>query len=590
VFDVFWLSTLVPGFALLRRYFPADTRRGLLPTVAWSYLLTCAVMAPLVALAFTVHFSVGTVSAIYLVVLLASAVSLARTGWVSSVRRLFRSTHWFEAGLVLLAVALTIPLGGSATDDSFPHAAKIRYMRDAGFYLQDPYSPLNVIETKWHVSVQHTFYAIESWIGGIEPLDLWFRTAWIFRLTGIGGVGFLAATVFRSRWSGAVAMLGVLVYLAMKKAVAYPFSMTAFTVFPVLLALTIDALEKPGRSRYARVALCSLALASIHVGTWVIDCLALAPTVAIWTIWRHGLRDGWRRILAIGSAFAFGLPLLLVSALQPNYVDAQQGDQHLWMIRTIHLGSLWSFTIMDPTHYSWVLPIIAATLLLMVVGRSLVPRFAVLAGVLVTAMIFMFTPGLVDVLSKVIPYWLAWRFRFVVEAIGFVTIGGGLAWVMRPVLTTRLARMGLALAVFCGALAVFRQDILDYAVDRGRHRLWLQNARDLQAAVADVIPAHSLVAADPEWSLVLPAVHLARVMGEDLHHANPADGGLLERYAEAGELLADTTGDDRRRQIVAKNRIDFILVRGDAGSNNRFDALGTLVSSRHGFLVYKLQH
>jgi hypothetical protein len=68
--------------------------------------------------------------------------------------------------------------------------------------------------------------------------------AWFFRLTGIGAIGFLAATVFRSRWSGCLAMLGVLVYLAMKKAVAYPFSLTAFSVFPILLALTIDALER----------------------------------------------------------------------------------------------------------------------------------------------------------------------------------------------------------------------------------------------------------------------------------------------------------------------------------------------------------
>jgi hypothetical protein len=558
--------------------------------VTWSYLLTVAIMAPVVALAFTVHLSIRTVSVSYFMLLLASVISLGRTGWIRSVRQLFRSTHWFEVGLVILTVAVTIPLGGSATDDSFPHAAKIRYMRDVGFYLQDPYSPLTVMETKWHVSVHHTLYAIESWIGDIEPLDLWFRTAWFFRLTGIGAIGFLAATVFRSRWIGAVSMLGVLVYLAMKKAVAYPFSMTAFTVFPVLLALTIDALEKPGRSRYVRVALCSLALAAVHVGTWFVDCLALAPTVAVWAIWRYGFHDAWPRVLAIGAALAVGVPLLLVSALQPNYVDAQQGDQHLWMIRTIHLGSFWSFTVIDPTHYSWMLPVLAAILLLIIAGRSLVPRIALLAGTLVTAMSFMFTPGIVDSLSKVIPYWLAWRFRFVGEVIGFVTVAGGLAWAMRPALPTRLARMGLALAVLCGALAVFRQDILDYALDRSRHRLWLQNSRELQAAARDVIPAHSLVAADPQWSLVLPAVHLARVMGQDLHHANPADGGLLERYSEAAELLAENTSLDRRRQIIAKNHIDFILVRNEADSKNRFDDLGPLVSSRHGFLVYKLRH
>ena len=588
MFDLFWLTTLVPGFALMRVCFPADVRRGLLPMVTWSFLLTSAIMAPIVALAFTVHLSVQTVSVIYFILLVASAISLGRTGWVRTVRQLVRSTHWFEVGLVILAVAATIPFGGSATDDSFPHAAKIRYMRDVGFYLQDPYSPLTVIETKWHVSVPHTFYAIESWLGDIEPLDLWFRTAWFFRLTGIGGVGFLAATVFRSRWISSVSMLGVLVYLAMKKAVAYPFSMTAFTVFPVLLALTIDVLEKPSRSRYVRVALCSLALAAMHVGTWFVDCLALAPTVVVWAIWRNGFREAWPRILKIGAALAVGLPFLLVSALQPNYVDAQQGDQHLWMIRTIHLGSLWSFTVIDPTHYSWMLPMLAAILLLLIVGRSLVPRVAILAGTLVTAMIFMFTPGLVDALSKLIPYWLAWRFRFVGEVIGFVTVAGGLAWVMRPVLPTRLARMGLALAVLCGALAVFRQDILDYAMDRSRHRLWLQNARELQAAVRDVIPPHSLVVADPQWSLVLPAVHLARVMGQDLHHANPADGEMLERYAEAGELLDEKTSVDRRRQIIARNHIDFILVKEGAESKARFDDLGPLVSSRHGFLIYKL--
>ena len=587
--DLFWLTTIVPGFALLRRYFPEDVRRGLLPTLAWSYLLTVAIMAPIVAFAFTVHLDVRTVTAIYAALLVASAISLARTGWRGSVTRLLRSSHWFELALILLAVAVTIPLGGSATDDSFPHAAKIRYMRDVGFYLQDPYSPLTIIETKWHVSVHHAFYAIESWLGGIEPLELWYRTAWIFRLTGIGAIGFLAATVFRSRWIGAVAMLGVLVYLGTKKAVAYPFSMTAFTVFPVLLALTMDAIERPGLRRYARIALCALALAAIHVGTWFVDCLALAPMVALWAIWRMGFTAAVPRIAAIGGALAVGIPFLLVSALQPNYVDAQQGDQHLWMIRTIHLGSFWSFTVIDPTHYSWMLPVLAALLLLFIIAPQLRPRVAILALTQVTAMIFMFTPGLVDALSRLIPYWLAWRFRFVSEAIGFVAVAGGLAWVARPMLRSRVARAGLSLAVLCGALAVFRQDILDYAVDRSRHRLWLQNSRELQAAVEDVIPAHSLVAADPEWSLVLPAVHLARVMGEDLHHANPADGELLRRYAESVELLADTTSQDRRREIISRNHINFILVRSGAAGPRGLDELGSLVSSEHGFLIYKVR-
>jgi hypothetical protein len=592
VIEAFWLTTLVPGYALLQVFYPEDMRRGLLATLSWSYVLSVALMAPIVALAFAVHFNVRTVGLLYFALVLFGAIAAVRFGGFRRLRRLVRSTHWFEVALVLCAVAVTVPLGGSATDDSFTHAAKIRYIRDVGFFLQDPYSPLNVIETRWHVNVHHALYAIESWVSGQEPLDLWFRSAWFFRLTGLGAVGFLAAAVFRSRWIGAVAMLGALVYLVTKKSAVYPFSITAFTVFPVLLALVIDVLERPTRSRYVRVLLCSLSLAALHVGTWFLDCLALGPAIAVWALWRRGVRDAWRRALPSVAALATGVPFLLVSALQPNYVDAQQGQEHLWMVRTIDVGSGWRFTIIDPIQYSWMLPMLAAILvLLFVAGRAFRTRLAIMAATLVTAMVFMFTPGVVDALNRVVPYWLVWRFRFVAEVIGFATVAGGLAWITRPMLRTRLARMGLALAVLCGGLAVFRQDILDYAVDRARHRLWLQNARDLQEAVRPVVPADSLVAADPQWSLVLPAVHLARVMAQDLHHANPADGGLLERYADTRELLADGTPMQRRRAIIAKHGINFILVRDAAGSAalDAFDRLGELISTERGFRVYKIR-
>jgi len=593
VIHAFWLTTLIPGFAVLQVFYREDLRRGLLPTLTWSYLLTVALMAPIVGLAFLVHLNVRAVGAIYAVMVVSGGIIAVRSGGLTALRRLFRGTHWFETGIVVLAVAATVPLGGSATDDSFPHSAKIRFIRDVGFYLQDPYSPLSVIETKWHVNVHHALYAIASWLGRIEPLELWFQSAWFFRLTAVGAIGFLASAVFRSRWIGSVSMLGALVVLATKKSVVYPFSLTAFTVFPVLLALVINVLERPTRRRYVRVVLCSLSLAALHVGTWFIDCLALGPTLAVWVLWRRDIREVWRRGLPAALAVATGVPFLLISALQPNFVEAQQGQEHLWMVRTIRLGPIPKFTIIDPLQYSWMLPVLAAiVVLLLVAPRALRTRVIIIATTLATAMTVMFTPGVVDTLNHVVPYWLVWRLRFVGEVTGFVTVAGGVAWIMRPMLRTRVARMGLALAVLCGGLAVFRQDLLDYAVDRARHRLWLQNARDLRQAVQDVIPAHSLVAADPQWSLVLPAVHLARVMGEDLRHANPADGGLLARYAESQELLADGTSIPRRREIIARNGINFILVRDDADSGVRdaFGTLGELVSSDHGFLVYRVGH
>jgi hypothetical protein len=591
VIQAFWLTTLVPGYALLQVFYPQDVRRGLLATITWSYVLTVALMVPVVALAFTVHLSVQTVGTFYFALVAVSAVVAVRYGGLQRLGWLLRSNLWFEVGLVLVAVALTVPLGAIAHGDTFAHSAKVRYIRDVGFYLQDAYSPLAVIETKWHVNVHHAYFAIASWIGGAEPVDLWFRSAWFFRLLALGGVGFLATTVFRSRWIGAVAMLGSVAVLGTKMTIVMPFSVSGFVIAAVLLALVVSFLDRPSMGRYTRLWLCSLSLAALHVGTWFLAALCTGPVVAIWLMRRDGLKGLWRRIGLGALIMATGVPFLLVSALQPNYVVAQQDDLHVRMIRTIEVWQGWTITIIDPTHYAWLLPVLAILALLAVVSRELRSRVLMVAGILVAGMVFMFTPGIFDALVRLVPYWLVQRFRNFGEIIGLAIVAGGVAWLVRPRLRTTLARRTMAVLVLCGSLAAFRANIQGYVLASASERVSLQDARRLQEAVQDVIPPHSLVAGDPASSLVLPAVHLARVMAADLHHANPSDGGLLERFADAQEFLASGTSDGRRRQIILKHGIDFILIRDDPGGAPpvSFDGVGDVVSSRHGFRLYKVR-
>lgn len=586
---LFWLSTLVPGFAILQWFFPQDMRRGLLASLSWSYVLTAALMTPIIAMAFAIHLSVQTVGAIYLTFVLAGIVVVVRSGGLWRLGRLLRSTYWFEVSLVLMAVALTAPLGAFAQGDSFPHSAKVRFIRDVGFYLQDAYSPLAVIETKWHVNVQHGLFAIASWLTGSEPLDLWFGSAWFFRLLAIGAVEFLGTTIFRSRWLGAVAMLGAITVLGTKLTIVMPFSVSAFAICPILVALVVDLLERPSRSRYAKVIACSVSLAVVHIGTWFLAVLCIGPTAVVWLVWRYGLKQSVRPLAAAAATLATGVPFLLVTALQPNYVVEQQDELHVRMIRTIELVRGWSITIIDPTQYAWMLPMIAALLLLAIVGQHFRQRVLMLAAIMLAAMAFMFTPGVFDLLVVFIPYWLVQRFRNFGEIIALVMVSAGVAWMCRPRLTTRLARAAMALLVLCGGLAAFRTNILGYVQEASKQPAWLQGARELQDTVKSVIPPHSLVAADPQWSLELPTVHLARVLGADLHHANPADGGLLERYADSLELLAASTSVDRRREIVAKHGVKFILVRDAPGATGvDFDNVATLVASKHRFRVYKV--
>jgi hypothetical protein len=588
--SLFWLTALIPGFAVIQLFFPRDTRHGLLPTLAWSYVLTVALMVPAVAIAFALHLSVQVVAVYYAFLVLGGLVAALRYGGPESLKHLFRSAHWFELGLVLVMIALTVPLGASAQSDSFAHSAKIRFMRDVAFSLQDAYSPLPVIETKWHVNVHHALFAIWSWIGRVEPLDLWFRSAWFFRLLALGGIGFLAGTVFRSRWIATVAMIGAVPVMGTKLTIVFPFSVTGFAVSALLLAVVVDVLERPSAERYWRTAICSLSLAALHFGTWFLAAACIAPTVAVWTLWRHGAGALVRRAMLVIPILATGVPFLLISALQPNYVVAQQDELHLRMIRTVDLGS-WKITVIDPTHYAWMMPVLAVMGLLVLVGRQHRGRLMITAGILAGAMACMFTPGIFDALVRLVPYWLVQRFRNFGEVIGLAIVTGGLAWLIRPRLRTNLARAAFALLVLGGGLTAFRENIQGYVSESGRQRRWLHEAARLQDAVRDVITPHSLVAADPEWSLVLPSVHLARVMAADLHHANPSDGGVLERHADTQLLLKSDTPDSRRLEIIAKHGIDFIMVRDKpgAGAPVTFDGVGTMVADRHGFRIYRIR-
>ena len=204
------------------------------------------------------------------------------------------------------------------------------------------------------------------------------------------------------------------------------------------------------------------------------------------------------------------------------------------------------------------LPVLSSLLLLAIVSARLRRRVVLLGAIMITGMVFMFTPGIYDAVVRLVPYWLLVRLRHFGDVIGLVVVAGGLAWMMRPMLTTRLARQALALVVLCGSLAVFRENIQGYVLESRSQRQWLRDARSFQEVVAPVIVPHSLVAADPVWSLRAAVGASGPRDGGGPHHANPSDGGVIERFADAQELLAAETADDRRRAIIAKHGIDYI--------------------------------
>ena len=96
---LFWLSTLIPGFAILQAARPVDLRYGLLATIAWSFGLTVALASPIIVVAHVLELTAPTVA------LLAALFGAGGTTTVTEVPALF----WSTTGAVVPAMLTDRP-------------------------------------------------------------------------------------------------------------------------------------------------------------------------------------------------------------------------------------------------------------------------------------------------------------------------------------------------------------------------------------------------------------------------------------------------------------------------------------------------
>lgn len=103
--------------------------------------------------------------------------------------RLFSATAIFIV-LILFDYILSLFVGGYLGGDGFIHISKIRHIAEYGFSLTDAYYG-TVPETRHHLSVMHTLYAIPSYFG-IDPINSWYYSLGFLRLLKWSAVFFLA--------------------------------------------------------------------------------------------------------------------------------------------------------------------------------------------------------------------------------------------------------------------------------------------------------------------------------------------------------------------------------------------------------------
>lgn len=559
---LFWCSTLVPGLALARLWFPRHCRYGFLGTLAWAFVLTSCVLTPLTIVAFAAGLSARTAALGYLLIVAAALpLLLWRLPPWSSHRHLRVVLASRPMWVALGVVAATLVLPGSARFDAEMHAAKIVEIQQVGFTLQDPHSPLAVINSAFHVNVLHLLHAAGSWLTGEPPLEFWYGSAWFFRLLCFGGVELLALRVFRRRWLAGLAVLGSAGMLGLIPDNALPSVITSYIVLPLLLAQLWDVLARPSAGAYGTLALTGTALGVMHVGHWGIFLLAIAPVVAGWATWRLYQGRPWMHGAgALFATFLPGVPFFLISILQPDYGMVAMSQELRWELST---NRVFGITIqnLSVTSSLWIFPTAAMTALLIVLMRRRRFPLAFLGAMFAVGVNCMYNPAVFAVVSRIVPFWMLRRLMALAVLLAALTLVAGVGWLARETLRRERQRLAFSLVVLVAGLVLYSENIAARFARVAADREALARAAEIRALLEGV-PGRPLIAADRELSLLIPSARPAAVMAQSFGNLNPADPGLLERAAAADELLAPGTSPARRDALADRYDIDYAITRG----------------------------
>lgn len=535
-------------------------RTGVLGALCWWFVLSLGVHTLLTVVAFASAAAIGPVAAAYTAITAVSLVVLWRRRRALSPRRraiaVGLPAMWMALGLVTLALLLP----GSNRFDAQMHAAKVVLQQVDGFRLQDPFSPLHVAHSSFHVNVVHVLHGLGAYFTGSSPLDVWRTSGPWFRLVGFGGVQLLAIYVFRSTYLSALAVMAAAAIIGLESDSALPGSIAAHSLLPALLVALDSHAMSASRHALTRLAVCAVVLPALHVGHAVLYLACLLPVLAAVAAVRYwGGARPWTR-MGIAALVVTGptLPFLALTAMYENHALEQMGAELSWERTSVRIAGVSLATISLKIQH-WILPATAATGLLLAVHQGARRRFTIGASALLMALQLMFNPIVFGAASMALPFWMMRRVSAFAELAGFLS-AAGLAWLCR----VELRRPQLRSAVAAVATAVVVAFSTENVINRLQRLELDASVAALGGEVREVLqslPGRPLVAADAELSLLIPAVRPAAVMAPSRGNTNPADPGLVDRARARDELLHAATTDERRRDVVRRYGVDVLLVR-----------------------------
>jgi hypothetical protein len=596
---LFWPLLILPGFVVVRRYFPSEMESGILGVVSISYLATFAILAPPLIVLYLINAPLALFSALIVIAILVALAETTRRGYWRELGRLCLTAVSIELLILALDLLLSQRIGAFMSGDAQVHLTRIRHILDHGLNNYDPFVlPATYFFPIYHTNLLHALYASASQLTGLSHLDVWCDSLPWGQLLVTSGCYYLTWTIFEDRRAAWLAAMLVIANRGAVNFVVYPNQLAPYWLWPLLLAFVIRACKaippekhtaRAGDSILAKtlpIAAASLVMGMTHALYVVFAGITALPLLAVILILRIRRRSPQRNLIILCMlALSAGLPFALASKLMsrseaPTGTPTESSTAQAAGDSYIHLPNS-TLVMRDPRSLPNVIGGSKIGSLIFLIGliaawfsRHRRPAFLLAAVSLITLLI-LFIPYLCTPLLRILgEEWVLGRFEIILTLV-FISLAV-------PALGMQLLRLfprkqessivGAALSILTLAAGyalssyespwTWKETLTLASRDSQERRNDLAVCHDLQQFARKNIPPGRVVLIHPITGRFLTAVHDVRLVAS----ASASNGvpDLTQRLTDLAQMLSIPTPWDQRRALLKKYSVEYFFPTPDA--------------------------
>ena len=281
---VFWLALLLPGYALVRRYWPEEVKSGLLGTIGLSYVLVVGALSVVSLVGYWMRLPLMVLSGACVVAVVAGLEELIRRGWWRDLGRLLLAGVCVEMLIVAGDMVLGARVGAYMGGDATLHVARIRFLLDNGLSNIDPYVGCHFYPV-YHTNITHALHAACAQLTGADQFAVWHLGLVWSKLLIASAMYYLTWTVFRSQWAAWVATMFTVGAHAPVTFISYPNKLAALWLWTIGLAFIIQACQRPTWKAAVKLACVALLLGQTHALYGAFALVLAGPVFAIALLW-----------------------------------------------------------------------------------------------------------------------------------------------------------------------------------------------------------------------------------------------------------------------------------------------------------------